>query len=327
MKLLSLDRPRLRDSAVWLIASWLVVACSTSPSPAPTRAPAAPTATSAPPNTPTPTTVPSPEATPSSSAEVATLATEITKDIVYANVDGIETSLDVYAPSEPGPWPVVVVAHGNRQDRSVFARFAEAIASQGAVVYNIDVAFTFPHLIGIERIACAVRFARTTAADYGGEPSRITLVGSSAGASTGAVVAMAGDDFEGDCVTSGVSALPDALIAFEGSYDYATTAYGSWDHTILKDEDPELWHAINPYSHIGRNPDLQVRLIHGDDLDLNWYDVPPEVSREFYQALADAGYDVELIIVEGAIHTDLSNTYSEVFALTLPLVFELAHSP
>jgi acetyl esterase/lipase len=220
---------------------------------------------------------------------------------------------------------VVIVAHGSLQRRGTFGRLAKAIASEGAVVYNIDVKFTFPHLIGIERIACAVRFARATAIDYGGDPSRITLVGNSAGAATGAVVGLAGDDFEGDCVVNDASALLDALVAFEGPYYYATTAdQVSGDHTILKDEDPELWEAINPYSHIGRNPDLQVRLVHGEDIDMASFDVRPDVSIEFHQALVDAGYDVELILVEDVSHLALTIPSSDGFTLIVQLAMELA---
>jgi hypothetical protein len=35
----------------------------------------------------------------------------------------------------------------------------------------------------------------------------------------------------------------------------------------LREEDAELWESIYPYSYIGGNPDLVVRLIHGDDTD------------------------------------------------------------
>ncbi|NIN65728.1 MAG: carboxylesterase family protein [Anaerolineae bacterium] len=275
-----------------LIALWLVVACSSSLSPTPE----------------------------------AGLSIGRTRDIIYATVDELRTALDVYAPSEPGPWPVVIVAHGAMQHRSDFADLSEAIASQGAVVYNIYVDFTVPFITGIERIGCAVRFARATAADYGGDPGRITLVGNSAGASTGAVVALAGDDFEGDCVVTEGSALLDALVAFEGPYDMAARAVGMgrFDHTYLIDEDPALLHAINPYSYIGRNRDLQTRLVHGDDVDVQWYDTPLEVSVEFHQALADAGYDVELIVVEGASHIALTKSDSDAFALTVQQVMELA---
>jgi acetyl esterase/lipase len=192
-------------------------------------------------------------------------------------------------------------------------------------VYNIDVTHGSPNLTSaLERIACAVRFARATAADYGGDPSWITLVGHSAGAHDGAVIALAGDDFAGDCPVTDESALVDAFVAYEGPYDWTTTIYhSSFDYTSLKNEDPELGHAINPYSHIGLNSDLEVRLVHGDDEDVAWYDIPLEVSKEFHQALADAGYDVELIVVEGATHGDLISD-SDVIELTVEEVMELA---
>jgi len=290
-----------------LIASLLLAACSSSETPTPTAAPAA---------------------TPNPKAEAGSLTIETTKNIIYANVDDLQTELDVYVPSEPGPWPVVVVAHGSGESRSTFADLAEEIASHGAVVYNIDYTLTLPLPIGNEDIACAVRFARGTAADYGGDPDWITLVGSSAGADLGAVIALAGDDFEGDCVVTDASALLDAFVGFEGFYNLAKAALVIPDLTILKDEDPELFETVNPYSHIGRNSDLQVRLVHGDDIDTQWWDIPPEASIEFHQALADAGYDVELILVDGASHATLSSKYlhPDAFALTVEQVMELARS-
>jgi acetyl esterase/lipase len=307
-------------TACQLITFFFLASCSSSDSPSSTEEPAAPA-----------TATPAPAATSSPTAEVATpspTAESTTRNVHYADVDDRGNELDVYAPSEPGPWPVVVTVHGGGQSRRDMTLIAEAISSQGAVVYNIDVKFIFPELISIEGIACAVRFARATAADYGGDPGRITLVGNSAGATSASVVALAGDNFEGDCVVTDGSALPDVLVAFEGLYDHMTTVYRAPipDHTVLKDEDPELWEAINPYSQIGRNPDLQVRLVHGVDVDDEWYDIPPEVSIEFYQALADAGYDVELFLVEGSSHLALGFPSSDAFELTVQQVMKVARN-
>ena len=43
-----------------------------------------------------------------------------------------------------------------------------------------------------------------------------------------------------------------------------------------------------------------MRLIHGDDTDVAWHEVPRAVSVEFSQALLEAGYDVELTLLEDA---------------------------
>jgi hypothetical protein len=120
----------------------------------------------------------------------------------------------------------------------------------------------------------------------------------------------------------------DAFVGFEGFYNLETAALVIHVIATLKDEDPELFDAINPSSQIRRNPDLQVRLVHGDDIDTEWWDVPPEASIEYHQALVDAGYDADLILVEGASHETLSNKNlnPDAFALTIQQVKELARS-
>jgi acetyl esterase/lipase len=319
-------RSVLLNVCLLMIASLALAACKPG-TPTPTTVPATPTEKPAPEATPTLTVEPIPAATPS---QIEEYNFEVTKGIVYANVDEWVSKLDVYAPDGQGPFPVVIVVPGVGQSRLEFVLLPKALASQGAIVYLLDVAFTYPyHDSGIKRIACAVRFARATAADNGGESSRITLVGNSYGAAFGAVAALAGDEFEdGGCIETDGSALPEVLVGYEGPYDYATNDRGSaLGFTILKNENPELWHATNLYTYIGHNPELQVLLLHGDDQSAEWYDFPPEVSIEFHQALVDAGYDVELIILEGVSHNALVTLYSDAFPLTVQKVMELARSP
>jgi dienelactone hydrolase len=236
----------------------------------------------------------------------ANLATEATTDIVYAEVDEKPTSpLDVYAPSQSRSWPVVVVVHGIGMNRRDLRSFAKTIASQGAVVYNIDVMHSSDDQTpSYERTACAVRFARSTAANYGGDPNRITMFGYSLGGASGMVIALAGEDFAGDCTVTDESALVDAFVAYEGSFN--------WPHR-------------GPYSYIGGNPNLQVRLVHGDFED-TFADMPVEISMEFHQALEDAGYDTDVIVVEGASHWDANLKGTDAYAVTVQLVMELAHS-
>lgn len=241
---------------------------------------------------------------------------------VTVDYTGTYRYLDVHRPEEPGPWPVVVVAHGVKLSKSAFRGLAEAIAAEGAVVFNIDYDDTPPFLAGIEDVACAIRFARARAADYDGDPARITLVGNSLGAANGVIVGMAGDDFSGDCVVTEGSALIDALVLYEGPYDRPRLP--GFDPLALKEEDPELWAATNPYLQIGGNPDLVVRLIHGDDTDEAWYEVPRAVSVEFHQALVDAGYDAELILLEDASHTALWQGETEALSMTVQQTMEIA---
>ena len=255
---------------------------------------------------------PTSEAPAGTAATTAASTVEVTKAVPYTSTQ----ALDVYAPTEAGPWPVVVVLHGAPGSKADLAPLSEAIAQQGAVVFNADWRDVIPKFLeATEDMACAVRFARATAADYGGDPTRVTLLGWSAGGASGAVVALAGDDFEGDCLVSDVSALPDAFVGVAGGYNYAIDGIAAF----LKEEDPDLWEAINPYSHIGRNPDLRVRSVHGDTDGT----VPVEDALEFHQELKDAGYDVTLTVLEGEGHS-LVAPAADGFADTVQVALEAA---
>ncbi len=205
--------------------------------------------------------------------------------------------LDVYAPREPGLWPIVVILHGLGDSRSDWSPLAKAIAPRGVVVFNVGFrAEEVQRPGGVEDAACAVRFARATGSGYGGDPARITVLGISAGAVHGALVALAGDRFGGDCAEGGVSALPAALVGVAGPYD-PTLCPGD-PRPALRQTDPARYDAMNPFTHLGGNPSLRVSLLHGaDDAD-----VPPGGSIGFHAALTAAGYAATLTLLEGYGH-------------------------
>lgn len=108
------------------------------------------------------------------------------RDIAYG--PGPRQKLDVYAPkTSTADLPVVVFFYGGawssgrRQD---YAFAAQALASRGclAVVpdYRVVPEVIYPSFV--QDCAAAVRWAQDHAAQYGGDPRRILLVGHSAGA-------------------------------------------------------------------------------------------------------------------------------------------------
>jgi acetyl esterase/lipase len=210
---------------------------------------------------------------------------------------------------------VVVLVPGFQMRKEGYRLISEAIASQRAVVFTIDwAAWTSPTRAAqgsgaklrewSETVTCAVRFARATASDYGGDPERVTLVGHSAGGGLGLWEALAGNDLEPlweglasmrggpppqiDCLASGVSAYPDAFVGYGG-------AYASLE--FLEEEDPEMWEVASPFAFIGGNPNLRIRFIHGE-----WDSVIPaehiDLSLQLLEDLTDAGYDATWTVVD-----------------------------
>ena len=140
---------------------------------------------------------------------VGALPIEETRGVKYTTTQFV----NIYAPEDPGPWPVVLVLHGSGGSPGPYEPLAEALASEGAVVFNVRWRVAIPRFRdAAEDVACAVRFARANAMAYGGDATRITLLAHSAGGAIGAVVALAGEDFSGDCLVTGGSALPDVFV-------------------------------------------------------------------------------------------------------------------
>lgn len=234
--------------------------------------------------------------------------------------------LDVLYPEEPGPWPLVIVAHGGYQTRGDYAPLAEAIASEGAVVFNVDWLDRFPFASGINQLGCAIRFARAVAADFGGNPDRVVIFGHSRGAFAAIGVSLTGGLSSAGCSVASGSSLPDGFVGYEGPYDMVEQYYEGtgMDYRPMQQEDPDLWHALNPYSGLGQNPDLALRLIHGgDEADDNSF---PSLglSTEFHRALTSAGYDSDLTVVDGALHGSVWRVGEEAFITAVRAVMDLA---
>jgi acetyl esterase/lipase len=271
---------------------------TSSPSPTPTTTSTAPPTTS--------TTAPD-----SSTTTGAQTPIEPDPTLLYSNyirtatyADGLE--LDIHAPAETGPWPVVVTIHGGGWfvgDRSSMGPLADGLASRKAVVFNatyrtLTLGGSFPGMV--DDIACAVQFARNTAPEFTTTPELVTIVGHSAGAHLASLVAYAPGQFGQDC-PEGPSISPDAFVGLAGPYDISqlggllTPMFG-----VPPEENPELWAAGNPFSWIGESPDIPTLLLHGDADRV----APIAFSEELADALENAGRDVTFEVLTGRDHAD-----------------------
>ena len=101
--------------------------------------------------------------------------------------EGPRQKLDVYKPRHAAKAPVVVFFYGGSWQggsRGLYPFVGASLAAQGVVTivpdYSTFPPARFPTFVG--DAARAVRFARKSAAQWGGDPSRLVLMGHSAGA-------------------------------------------------------------------------------------------------------------------------------------------------
>lgn len=181
------------------------------------------------------------------------------RDVVKADYVASETAdvfgtLDVYAPAAEGPWPVVVAIHASTGP-GLFQGWVEAVARRGAVVFVPEWP-TYPFIVPgdaktlqadanvvTSRLACAVRFARTHGERFGGDPSRLTVFGHSAGANMASVIAFADRPPLKGCVAGEGTVVPDNLVLFEG--DWLLTSEGAWEGALR--EDTRVMEALTPW--------------------------------------------------------------------------------
>jgi acetyl esterase/lipase len=110
---------------------------------------------------------------------------KLTNDIVY-RADHDRGKLDLYLPETPGPYPVVVAIHGGawRQgDKDRVAEFGRDLVAIGiaAVAPNHRLTGTDPHPAQQDDIFAVLDWIVANADEYGFDPHRVGIVGSSSG--------------------------------------------------------------------------------------------------------------------------------------------------
>jgi acetyl esterase/lipase len=214
-----------------------------------------------------------------------------------------DIGLEILVPEGEGPFPATVLVHGGGWvggSPSLMRDLARFLTGEGYLTVNAPYTLSngiagYP--IAVDDVACAARYA---AAHPDGDGT-VALIGHSAGAHLAALVALDGGIYGGSCpLPDPVS--PGRLIGLAGPYDVARLGpfllpfFG-----VGPDEDPEIWAAGNPLLRATNNPGLTTLLMHGENDGL----VDLRFASDFAEALAAAGSEVVVEVVEGARHNDM----------------------
>lgn len=234
----------------------------------------------------------------------------VVRDLEFARAGDVPLRADLYLPVEaPHPVPVVLWLHGggwaNGDRRTVpdlerhFTRRGYAMAS---IDYRKSDVACFP--APLDDIRAAVRWLRDVAGEHGLDREAIGIWGSSAGGHLGALAALTAREQRDAvrCVVAGY-APTDLANLNEGRREDGIAAGGpdSLESLMLggppAEVDPDVLRAANPVDQVtpAAPPFL---LMHGTEDPI----VPHRQSELFYEALAAAGAEATLYLLEGASH-------------------------
>ncbi len=248
---------------------------------------------------------------------VETLAVEATRDLAYATSAAGTFRLDMFAPVEPGEWPIVIHYPG-AAGTSAPAWLTEDVAARGAVVFVLQYPLGGPGslLSGDGAVfraygdsaACAIRFARARASEMGSTDPRVVITGFSWGAGIASHAALFGDALDSSwdgmadaggperqvrCEVAGGATGVDGLVGIGGSYDVFWGYEGFHEAGWMEKQNPDLWSRVE--GRLRSRPDTKVRLVHGT-ADAT---ISHDVSVAFESILSEAGFDVELALFDG----------------------------
>jgi alpha-L-fucosidase 2 len=224
-------------------------------------------------------------------------------DLEYGRAGGQRLLLDMGIPNGPGPFPVAVIVHGggwaSGDKASDITPLFPALTDAGILWVSIDYRLApqnrWPDCF--DDVRTAIRWVKAHAAEYGGDPDRIGLIGYSAGAHLACLAATtAGPDTRVQAVV-GLAAPTDLVQDTARRGGLSKSLQDLLGRTTLDAPTRALLAEMSPLYHVhaGLPPFL---LIQGT-AD---HSVPFVQSLVFRQRLKAAGVPCRLIAIDGAPH-------------------------
>jgi len=224
----------------------------------------------------------------------------------------------IYKPSGAGPFPTVLDLHGgawNNKDRTAEEPMDRAIATSGVLVVAIDMTLApeAPYPACVQDANYAVRWLKTKAASWNGDPSKIGIYGSSSGGHVAELLAMRPRDPRYNSIPLAEARTVDATVSYVAMRSPVSNTFARFQNAEKLKRDAMVknntnffvpWdsiHESNPQEILDRRePFTKVPfLIMQGALDDN---VLPAVQEKFAQTYKAAGGDVQYRLFEGCEH-------------------------
>jgi len=233
------------------------------------------------------------------------------RDVAYAEPKTERRTLDVYAPASGADHPIVVWIHGGgwRQgDKRAVQVKPQAFVDRGFVFVSTNYRFvpqvTVKEMTG--DIAKAIRWAHGHAAEFGGDPKSIFVMGHSAGAHLAALVCTDERYLQAEGLSLSLikGCVPVDTAAYDVPERFAQSAAAKNENgKAIFGADEATHRELSPVTYVGKVKSIPPFLI------LHVADRPDSTAQslKFAKALQQAGVSAATFAAEGKTHGTINS--------------------
>lgn len=241
-----------------------------------------------------------------------------TWDVEYRRDPARALMARIYQPQGDGPFPVLLDVHGgawNAQDRTANAPVDERLAASGILVVAIDVrlAAEAPYPASVTDVNFGLRWLKSKAAEWQGDPQTLGVLGSSSGGHVTQLCAMRPHDERYTVHVLAGGRQYDATVAYVIARSPISDPAARYEQAkkmqrqnLIRNSEIyfQPWETIfeaNPQQMLERGEPvvLPPMFILQGELDDN---VLPAVQERFVETYRKAGGEIELEIFPGCDH-------------------------
>jgi acetyl esterase len=224
----------------------------------------------------------------------------------------------IYRPKGPGPFPTLLDLHGgawNGKDRRAEEPMDRAIAASGVLVVAIDLTLApeAPYPACVQDANYGVRWLKSKAASWNGDPSKIGVYGSSSGGQVAELLGMRPRDQRYNAIPLAGAPNIDATVAYIATRSPISNTFARYQNAVEKKREPMIannktffnpWdtiHEANPQEILERREAVSLvpLLIMQGALDDN---VLPAAQQKFAETYKAAGGQCEYHLFENSVH-------------------------
>jgi acetyl esterase/lipase len=242
----------------------------------------------------------------------------VVEKVVYSEVAGKKLELDLAKPAAKGPFPALVFIHGGGWkggSRYSYRGEIERAAKYGYTAVTITYRLTNPNASGkaespfpaqIHDVKQAIRWLRAHADEHKVNPSRIGLVGASAGGHLSLLAGLSDKDsgLEGPDASASSDTRIQAVVNYFGPTDFPNFENIPLVQPLFREllggtleQVPDAYRLVSPVTHASPD-DPPVLTLHGDKDEI----VPVSQAELLDKKMKEVGGRHELVVLTGQGH-------------------------